>query len=282
MNRFYSIIFILSMLAFPFSGSGEEKPSITVNFNIKEKTYIDFFGDEKIKWIETEARNKINDILSNYFSFLEFTDIEKEDKLIINLEPKEKLTPVKKLTEVIFRLTVEGPNVSNNIESIFWTFRPLEEYNLPISEEKEGFLNKIIIRFENFFENRDFLVDHLFSKIIIAREAQHLPNSLYLDMPFNLGIGQESKFKLQADIRSNINRSIYCKADHYGLNTEGMIRAKIKEPKDEIEEIIEEMKCYQVEIIIKRIYLIFYKPAKKPTIQPKKPGGSTSDEEREV
>ena len=282
MNHFYSLIVILSMFIFPLSGSGEEKPSITVNFNIKEKIYIDYFGAEKIKWIETEARKEINVTLTKYFSFLEFTDIEKEDKLIMTLGPKEKITPTTKVTDVIFRLTVEGPNVSSSVESVFWTFRSLEIYTVPIKVTKKEFKDEIIIRFKDFIGNRDSLVDHLFSKVIIAKKAHHRPETLYLDMPFNLGIGQESKFKLYADIKSRINRSLPLEADHMGFTDKGTILTKIKKPKDEIEEIKEEMKSYQVEIIINRIYVIFYKPAEKTTIKPKKSEGSTPDDEREV
>ena len=282
MNRVYSLIIILSMFIFPLSGSGEEKPSITVNFTIKEQTYINYFGAEKIKWIETEARKIITDLLTNYFSFLEFTDIEKEDKLIITLKPKDKITPTTKVTDVLFQFTVEGQNISNNVEPVFWTFKPDVVYNVPLEVDKEEFRDEIIIRFEILLDNRDSLMDQLFSKVVIAREAQHLPNSFYFDMPFHLGIGQESKFKLYADVKSVIDRSLPFEAAHMGFPSEGTIRTEMKKPENEIKKIKEEMKSHTVEIIINRIYVIFYKPAEEKTIKSKKSERSTPDEEKEV
>ncbi|MCK5051577.1 MAG: hypothetical protein KAS53_07600 [Candidatus Cloacimonetes bacterium] len=203
MTFYYRFFLIILILMFVLTASAKEKPLLSVKFKITERNYQDYFRDQ-IQRIEEEATKKIITALRDYYVFLNLTENESADSLIITLHNRQEATHLSQLREVGFFVTIRGTHISGEIDPVYWKFRPMEEYNRPLGTVS-GFIREVTLAFtNNLSERKDMLVERLFSKIIIANNPLSIRDHLIWILPFSkedLGINDFSQFLIEVGFR---------------------------------------------------------------------------------
>ena len=170
--KFLCLFLVLILVVIcPSTLYGQEKPKVEVSFNIKEENYRDNFGTE-ITYIEEEGKKKLIKLLNEYFGFVTFVEHSSSKKLCISLEDKEPHSLISsQLREVGFRLSLEEQNIATASEIIYWGFRPIEKYDLPLGT-KDALIKEVSASFEKHLnERRDEVVAKLMKKLPIADQA---------------------------------------------------------------------------------------------------------------
>ncbi len=201
-NR-YVFFFIIYFLCIPSVVIGADKPTLRVNFEIKEENYRDSFG-EQVTLIEKEINERAIELLNSNLMFLHFEDSlsggeQDINKLNIILDRREKGDSVSQLHEVGFWMSLSGSAVGGAGGQLYTKFRPDEYYNRPLGRP-EGFTEEVSLIFKKFTNNnRDTLMEKLFSNIVIANEAFLLPERLRWILPLaknKISAETESKFRI--------------------------------------------------------------------------------------
>ena len=205
MKYLSGLLLILLIIRIPLLMWGQEKPILKVKFEIKEQNYRDFFASE-IESIEIKVNERLIQMLGKYFGFVEFMGDSSDYELHVSLENKESPTlSFSQLREVGFRTSLIGPDLPSIMESVYWMFRPLELYHLPLGTE-DGFIEEVCTSMEKHLnEKRNQFVSDILSKVTVADDAYlyYYNNKPYWLIPIqseSSRVDRESEFEIATEI----------------------------------------------------------------------------------
>jgi len=284
MNLIYKIVLTLFFLYFSALGWADEKPSLTVRFEVKKNRYRDDFPTE-INQIEKKCAQKIIEALNGYFGFMRFTEDQASNTLSIVLDDNEPAS-YSSMREVGFKITLTNSHSPSTTKEVYWKFRDKEEYDRTLGT-RAAFIKEVSDVFKRRLNvQQDLLVTCLLSKIAITDKAKPIREELIWVLPFkktDLGIDNESKLIIKVEfyrkILGKIERPYYLKTigeyDPENIKVSlpyylGIIAEALKEQKH-LDEINTNLK-----MDTKGIFIIEYIPYNDPL----KPISSEKKEER--
>jgi len=196
----YLLILFLGLLACP--SFGESKPKIQLIFHIDQPLYKLFFKNE-LASLETSIQKKLCPIFNSYLSFIDFSTETSEDKFIISLHnifknSKDFTIP----KDVVFFFDFNGPRVKNDIPPLQWNFQNKSKYgDEPFSAQDFSSAIISVIEFK-LKSNYEMMVESIFSKYILTKEAYMISQLKGWALPFssdNLGIGTGTEFGIEVE-----------------------------------------------------------------------------------
>lgn len=178
------IIFTLFTILLTNQLYAEGKKTIQVRFNITEQQYKNFYESETSA-IEKECSAQMVDFLNKTFGFFLFNLESNQQVLHIELTDNEQnLSTHSTLKEVGFKVYITHQENLSNGELVYWVFRPVESYILPLPDVKDEFIDEVIQSFKiGVLNNKEALVKNILSKVEVASDFYFIQDKKWFILP---------------------------------------------------------------------------------------------------
>lgn len=209
------ITFTLCILLLTNQLYAEGKKTIQVRFNITEQQYKNFYEAETSA-IEKECSAQMVDFLNKTFGFFLFNLESNQQVLHIELTDNEQnLSTHSTLKEVGFKVYITHQENFGNSELVYWVFRPVESYILPLPDVKDEFIDEVIQSFKiGVLNNKEALVKNILSKVEVANDFYFIQDKKWFILPIAEKENNIAKFSLFLIITS-IPDDIFGSIDSY-------------------------------------------------------------------